>query len=140
MNKDIIIGGVSLEVLKAQQTEIRKDASKVIAEHLAAGTALVEQLVKEPEDGEAVDYEALAEQALEHMEVVELVAGVSGVTFFLPYYEEDGQYESSDILSSQIEEAEHLDSDWQSKNAIYRLNCLLNSMEGDSCNWHSSMC
>jgi hypothetical protein len=133
MTKDIIINGVSIDELKKQRVAIQKDASRVIAESIKAGTELVEKLLLlEDEEGA----EALAKEAYEQFDTARVVAGVSGVSFFLPYYEEYGRYDSDEILSQRIEG--QVEFEWG--DAISELYGVLEDMESDSRAWHSSMC
>jgi hypothetical protein len=133
MTKDIIINGVSIEELKAQRKAIQKDASKIIAENIKAGTEIVEKILVSSDAGEI---ESLAKEAHEHFDNAYVVAGVSGVTFFLPFYEEYGRYDSDDILSQRLEG--QVGGDWGY--AMDQLYGILESMESDSRAWHSSMC
>lgn len=145
MKKDIIINGISVEELKRQRVAIQKDAAKIIAENIDAATALVHKIVKAESKDQAL---TLAEEAYEHLDTAQVVSGVSGVEFFLPFYEEYGRYDPSEILSSMLDQ-EHLDENdvneniefnWQDKNALYQLYQKLGDMESDSRAWHSSMC
>jgi hypothetical protein len=145
MSKDIIINGVSIEELKKQRAAIRQDASKIIAENIEAATKLVHEIMKAESKEEALK---LAEEAYEYLDTAQVVSGVSGVTFFLPFYEEYGRYESGEILSSILDQ-EHLDEDeineniefnWRDKNALWQLHSKLSDMESNSRAWHSSMC
>jgi hypothetical protein len=131
--KDIVINGVSIEELKKQRAAIKKDASKIIAENIEAGTKLVEQILA-TEDQEEAD--RLAKTAYEHFDTANIVAGVSGVEFFLPFYEEYGRYDSDEILSQRLEG--ELEFDFTV--ALDQLYNILESMEGDSRDWHSSRC
>jgi hypothetical protein len=145
MTKDIIINGVSIEELKKQRAAIQQGASKIISESIDAATEIVGQIMKSESKSEA---EQLAQEALEHLETAEVVSRVSGVEFFLPFYEEYGRYDHTEILSCILDQ-EHLEEDeinenvefsWQDKNALYALYQKLGSMESDSRAWHSSMC
>jgi hypothetical protein len=136
--EDIIINGVSINELKAKKAAIQQGASQVIADSIAKGTELVQKLL---DTEEGIDQEAVAKEALEHLEVAEVVSGISGVTFMLPYYEEYGQYDSNEIYSMQLDEAEHIKFSWEDRNsALYKLYSTLESMESDARAWHSSTC
>lgn len=131
--KDIVINGVSIEDLKKQRAAIQKDASKIIAENIKVGTELVEKVLETEDQSEADQF---AKEAYEHFDTAKVVAGVSGVSFFLPFYEEYGQYGSDEILSQRLENDDKFEWD----GAISQLYGILEDMESDSRAWHSSMC
>lgn len=133
MTKDIIINGVSIEELKKQRAAIQKDASKIISDNIEAGTKIVEKILESEDQEEA---NTLAEEAYEHFDTAKVVAGVSGVSFFLPFYEEYGRYGSNEILSQRLENDDKFE--WDS--AISQLYGILEDMESDSRAWHSSTC
>jgi hypothetical protein len=138
--EDIIIAGYSINALKAQKAAIREGASKVIAESIEAANKLTEQLL-ESEDVEEIN--ALAQQAVDLLETAEVVAGVSGVSFFLPFYEEYGQYDSHDIFSKKLEgsDNEALQASWYDfNNVLGKLYSQYERMESDSRGWYSSTC
>ena len=82
MKKDIVINGVSIEELKKQRAAIRQGASKVISDNIEAATKLVHEIMKAESKDAALK---LAEEAYEHLDTAEIVSGVSGVQFFLPF-------------------------------------------------------
>lgn len=146
MKKDIVINGVSIEELKKQRQALQQGASKVISDNIEAATKLVHEIMKSESKEDALK---LAEEAYEHLDTAEIVSGVSGVQFFLPFYEEYGPYEHDDILSSILSQDYVDDEDdvndnvsfsWQDKNALYKLYQKLENMESDSLAWNSSMC
>ena len=71
-----------------------------------------------------------------------IVAGVCGVVFTLPYYEEYGAYESEDVMSHQLENTdnEFVSFSWRDKSVFCNLQNTLESMESDARGWHSSTC
>lgn len=136
--EDIIINGVSINDLKEKKAAIQQGASQLISDSIDNATSLVQKLL---DTGEGIDQEAVAKEALEQLEVAALVSGISGVTFMLPYYEEYGHYESNEIYSMQLDEAEHIEISWKKKDSnLWKLHQMLESMESDARDWHSSMC
>lgn len=104
MKKDIIINGVSVNELKKQRDAIRQGASKIISENIELAKSLTNQLVM----SDSVDeIKKLAEEAYDALDTAKVVSGVSGVTFSLPFYEEYGNYESSEIFSHKLEQSEN---------------------------------
>jgi hypothetical protein len=146
MAKDIIINGVSIEELKKQRKAIQQGASKIISDSIEAATKLVHEIMKAESKEDALK---LAEEAYEHLDTAEIVSGVSGVQFYLPFHEEYGRHEHDEILSSILSQDyvddeedvnENASFSWQDKNALYKLYNKLENMESDSLAWHSSMC
>lgn len=136
--EDIIINGVSINDLKAKKAAVQQGASQLISDSIDKATTLVETLLNTEE---GLDQEAVAKEALEQLEVAALVSGISGVTFMLPYYEEYGHYESNEIYSMQLDEAEHIEISWKNKDSnLWKLCRMLENMESDARAWHSSTC
>lgn len=136
MKKDIIINGVSVNELKKQRDAIRQGASKIISENIELAKSLTNQLVM----SDSVDeIKKLAEEAYDALDTAKVVSGVSGVTFSLPFYEEYGNYESSEIFSHKLEQSENklISENWD---IISNLYYLFDNMESQSCDWHSSRC
>jgi len=137
---DVIIEGISINELKATKAKIQQGANKVISDSIEQATKVFHEMMEAESYDEA---EKLAQQAYDLLETANVVSGVSGVKFSLPYYEEYGQYESDEVMSHILEnneENENVESDWQNKNNIYRLQSLLENMESQACNWYSSKC
>lgn len=140
MTKDIILAGVSINDLKAKKEAIRQEASKFISDAIEQVTVLVKQIVNTTVPKEI---HALAEEAYGILENADVVAGVSGVSFLLPYYEEYGGYGSDEILSAIIEETDNdavQDVSDERGTGLYKLYNLLGGMEAQSRDWHSSRC
>lgn len=137
MEKDIIINGVSINELKKQRNAIRQGAAKLIAENIELATKLTQKLV-ESKDKEEI--KVLAKEAYEALDNANVISGVSGIDFCIPFYEEDGNYESEDILSTVLEDSDNevLNEMWQ--NGVSALSSLFYSMERQSRDWHSSRC
>lgn len=143
--EDIIINGISVNTLKAQKAAIRQGATQVVSDSIEKGKAVVEKLLVAESKEEA---DTLAAEALSLFETAEVVSGVSGVTFLLPYCEEYGQYDYEDVLSNRISQ-EDLEEEYQNPNldfkysdgsVLYKLYTLLVNMESDSLGWNSSRC
>lgn len=106
----IIIGGYTLEELKKVQEAVRKDAYKIIAEAIKTATDNMDELLtfsKEDDEEPYTEEEksiiiAKAKEAGEALALADLVSGISGVSYYLPYntdWSSDGyfyQFESCD--------------------------------------------
>lgn len=136
MKQDIIINGVSVTELKKQRAAIREGASKLIAENIDLAKSLTQKLL-ESENRE--ELQQLAGEAYEALDNAQVVSGVSGVTFFLPFYEEGG-YSSDEIFSSILENSENdlIHDNWDG--SLSSLYDLFYDMEVQSRGWHSSRC
>ena len=136
MTKELMIAGYSIEDLKKQRAAIQKDANKVISDNIESATVIIQKILSTPSD--EIDVESLAKQATEMLETAEVVAGVSGCTFYLPF-REDGY---GDSFANDLENMEDEDDDniFDRYPALRKLQGQLESMEYDSCNWHSSRC
>ena len=136
---DIIIDGVSINELRKAKDALLQGANKFIAESIAKAQEIVkERLVVAASYGEA---EAAAQEALTLLENAQLVSGTSGVVFYLPFYEEYGQYDSNDILSQIIENADHdVIGKYYGGSTLSKLHSLLEDMESTARDWHSSRC
>ena len=135
MKQDIIINGVSVNELKKQRLAIREGASAIIAENLNVAKSLTQKLI-ESQDKEEI--KALAEKAFDALETVNVVSGVSGITYFLPFYEEYG--DNDEILSRKLENSNNqvLEEVWE--DGVNKLYSLFEDMESTSRDWNSSNC
>lgn len=134
MEQDIVINGVSVNELKKQRAAIREGASKIISENIDLAKTLTQQLV-ESEDPKVI--ERLAQEAYTALDTANVVSGVSGVSFYLPFYEE---YRDEETYSSMLEESENelVSENWDG--AVSKLYNLYEEMESQSRDWHSSRC
>jgi hypothetical protein len=137
--QDIILNGISINELKRTKAALQKDATKFISDAITQVQQIVkERLVTADNYGEA---EAAAQEALTLLENAKVVSDASGVSFFLPYYEEYGGSDDEDILSSLIENAdEDIIGSYYGGGTLSALYNLLESMESESRDWHSSTC
>lgn len=132
--KDIIINGVSINELKKQREAIRQGAAQVISDNIDLAKTLTQQLV---EAKDMTEIDNLAQQAYDALETASVVSGVSGISFYLPFYEEYRD-EDEDILSSVLDENDNeLLSDSQK---VQKLSSMFYTMERQSRDWHSSRC
>lgn len=145
---EFVIGGYTLDKLKKIQAAVKKDASKIIADHTKLGMDAVDKVIPLIEalyDGDDEDrteedtkelsdeINALAKVAHDNLEIVKVVSAVSDVTFYIPFSEEY----SSDGNAHRIEDYSYEDDHMDSVKELYS---ILEDMESDSCNWHSSRC
>ena len=134
---DIIIDGISINELKKTKAALQQGASKFISDSISQVQEIVkERLVTATNYGEA---EAAAKEALALLENAQLVSGVSGVSFFLPYCEEYGNCD--DILLQMIENGDHeVVGKYYGGTTLGKLHNLLESMGSTTRDWHSSTC
>ena len=139
MEKDIIINGVSVNELKKQRNAIRQGASVIISQNIEIAKSLTKKLV-ESENKEEI--KRLAKEAYEALDTANVVSGVSGVSFLIPFYEEYGNYDEDEIFSRVLEKEENdnelISEVWD--DAIGDLYELFSEMENQSRDWHSSRC
>jgi methyl-accepting chemotaxis protein len=143
--ENIIIAGRTLEELKQIQKEVRKDANKYIAQFIEAGESAVKEIlelveVDDERDEEAEGVEdvsekvtALAAVAEKNLAQAKLISDISGVSYYLPFSEEwsnDGYY-------CQLEQRYEGLPDNKAVDALFS---IIDSMESESRNWHSSRC
>lgn len=134
---DLILGGYTLDQLKEMKKAVSKDATKFIADHMEIATkhfAELRELLEEVEDDSHVTPEMLklAEKANEAFKAVQLVSGITGVTFYLDFYEDWGT--DGDVLSTALEDCPI------SAEELSELQSTLEEMEWQSRDWHSSRC
>jgi hypothetical protein len=145
--QEIIIDGVNLNEMKAKhdalqkemqqaRNSIRQGASKFIAEKIAEGKKLVEELLDDDFDGNVDD---VASRAYDLLSAASFVSEVSGVTYTLPYYDRQSDYHPyGDPYTVQIDE---VDNDAINDNeAVGKLYALLENMESDVSDWLTSYC
>lgn len=132
---EIILGGVKLNEVKALKQAMQKDAVAFVSNGIEQGTALINQALESFEefDDEAL-ITTLLKQAEELFDNVSLVAGVTGVSYRMPYYEEYGHYDSDEVLSHMLENSS---IDWDLTRALCS---TLGSMEEQCKSWYSSTC
>ncbi|MGZ8887958.1 MAG: hypothetical protein ACXW1D_00200 [Halobacteriota archaeon] len=155
--EEITIGGFTIEQLKKMQAAVRKDAHEVISNAISVAMAAMDCALElgetKAELEEALDPELegyagtqvnlvsvteeiqkLAKLAKENLGLADLVAGVSGVKYYLPYsseYDNDGycyKFECSDLY------------DYINKDNVSELVGVLEDMEYQSRQWNQSTC
>lgn len=139
MSTDILLNGVSIAELKKQKALIQKDASAFIADGIKEATNIIRGIVEDAEGEEEVDpavTEKYAKMAIEILDNVALVSGVSGVTYELPY-SEDGYYNETPLTIALENAGLEAYGDVQFINDLHN---TLEDMEYNSRNWHSSRC
>lgn len=125
--EQILIGGYTLYELKAVQTAVKKDASKIISDAIAkAEEAMDEILSLQDDDNDCYDDDlaqinSLSEIAYSQLELAATVSSISDVEYYLPYscdYSSDGYYrkfedmciENSDALDKMMDKLENMES------------------------------
>jgi hypothetical protein len=145
--EEIIIGGYTIEELKKVQKAVQKDASKHMADFQSKAETAMHEIIahaKSVEDSDDEDaqidsalVESLAKVADESLRMVELIAGISGVEYYLLYSEDWG--DNGDVWSNLLEEA-GVENEYDSTTSLGKLFGILEDMEYQSRNWHSSSC
>lgn len=136
--KDIIINGISVNEMKNQKDLIREGAAKIIADGIAKVKTIVSSIVETFED--STTHEIFAKDALETLQIVELVSDVSGVEYYMEY---DSNYDTNeDAISNKLEEVLRNMSSYQDaeKSIIRQLAALAESMESTCAAWNNSNC
>ena len=110
--KDIVINGVSINALKAQQEAAWFGTGQFMDEALLEGTRLVHELATSLQD------ESLVAQAAEIFEAMKLVSSVVGFVADMHYYEDglsrlleiaaEGE-ETSEVFSDLLSTLKHLE-------------------------------
>jgi hypothetical protein len=143
---DIVLNGVSITELKKQKVLIQQDAAKFIANGIKDATTLLVSIIESFESDETIDrdeIEAAASAAVEILENVDLVAGVSDVEYYLPFFSE---YSDDRAFSNRLEELDRVDEVldgeylWRNEGPIGRLYGVLSNMENKSKVWNTSYC
>lgn len=135
--EDIVINGVSLNELKRQRDSIRPGASALISEKIELAKSLTQTLVKSTNTEEI---EQLAAQAYEALDSAKLVSGISGVNFYLPFYDSQNDYTEGETFSSMLEESDNEVLTENFKGGVKKLYNLFYEMESQSADWHASRC
>jgi hypothetical protein len=135
MEKDIVINGISVNALREQRAAIREGASKLISENVELAQILTQKLV-EVETKE--ELENLAVEAYEALSIANVLSDTSGVSYYLPYYEDYGD-ENDKICSHLLENSsnEVLTTNFDTVRELCR---LFYDMESQSREWHASTC
>jgi hypothetical protein len=97
---------------------------------------IVNKIVESDEEN-PIDVDALAVEAFDILDRVDLVSSVSGVEYYLPYNEPYG-YNDDDTLTTQLEEWSDESDVNIYKGKIGRLYDQLGGMETQSRLWNSS--
>jgi hypothetical protein len=135
MTQDIVIGGVSIQELKKQRDAMKQEASVFVSDNVAAGVALVEEIL---EGNENTNFQQLAEEALKKLDAANLVSAVCDVEFYLDYYEEWGD---GNPLTHRLKSQDNGNiPSVYGNDALGKLFDLLGDMEFKSKGWHQSTC
>lgn len=134
---DIILNGVSIAELKQTKALIQKDAATFIANGIQEATDIIKGIIEAGEDGERTKLNDDAAKAVEILENVKVVSGVSDVAYYLPYYEEWG-YADERPYTAQLDDAGLVS--YSINDSLADLHGTLEDMEYTSKNWHSSQC
>ena len=141
MKEEIVLGGIKLSELANMKAAMLKDSVKFVADGIEKATLNLNKIlaIGNGDSEEFYDMESaksfisiLAEETNELLKNVSLVSDVTGVTYYLPYYEEYGD----DIpFSDQLDDLYEFGS-----SSASALHATLETMESNSKHWHSSTC
>jgi hypothetical protein len=148
--EQIIIDGVDLSELKIkydklakEQAEmrqsIRQGSSKFIADNMKQALAHVEEM-KEAEELEVA--EAAAVKATTLLKTVKFVSDVSGVSYYMPYYNSQAEYNpDGETITDILEDGDYeLLSDNYKNEALSELYSIAEDMQSDVAEWNTSYC
>lgn len=135
--KDIIINGVSFNKHEEDRKKMRQGASQLISDNMEVAKSLTKSVI-ESKDGQEI--EDLAKKAYEALSLASKLSDVCGISFFLPFYEEYGQYETKDIFSSMLENSDNGVLNANFDGSVNDLCNLFGDMEAQSRDWNSSTC
>lgn len=128
--EDIILGGVSVQLLKAQREAMKRDAVKFISDGIQKATENLEEILQDEHERPA-DADLIAKETADLLENIQLVSSVTGVKYCLPW---DHEYDSP--YSGQLE----CNLDWDQYPELQGLFDILESMEGECKEWYNSNC
>lgn len=142
--EDIIIGGYTIEELTKVQKAVKKDASKVISTAIKTATDNMDTLLQFPKEDEDEEFTAeekaqiiaLAREAGEALKLADLVSGISGVEYYLPYcndWSSDGYFYRFEGCDNGVQLFELIDENSE-------LLGKLEDMEHQSRQWNTSTC
>lgn len=138
MKDDIMIAGYSVAELKKAREAMKKDAVQIISENIDKAKALLATL-QEVVSVEVM--EVIAGEAVEYLETASVISDVTDVAYYLEFREDGYGGSLAHDLESHLEEND-IDY-WGDKTKtpnLYKLSGLLENMESESRNWHSSRC
>jgi hypothetical protein len=148
--EQIIIDGINLSELKieydalaAKQAEMRKSiakgSNKFIAESIQEAKNSMDEILA-CEDADVLD--SLIETAYAKLTNASFVSDVSGVSYVLPYYDRQSEYEpDGERYSSQFDETENEILPGYGENKKFdKLLGLLEKMEDEVAEWNTSYC
>lgn len=146
---EIIIDGVNLSELKsrydalaAEQTTMRKSIVKGSSKFIADNMKQALEHVQEMKDAEELEVARVAAvKATELLETIKFVSDVSGVSYYLPYYDRQGEYyPEGDTITYMIEGGDYellSENDLPEFDALYS---IAEDMQNDVADWNTSFC
>jgi len=143
MKEEIVFGGLfilHLEQLANMKAAMLKDSVKFVSDGIEKATLNLIKILEIAEDYKSDDHSPalltinnLAEKTNELLKNVSLVSDITGVTYYLPYYEE---YSDESPFSGRLEDL----CEGPFTKSVRALYATLETMEGNSKDWHSSTC
>lgn len=147
--ENIIIDGVDLSALKVKydalaqeqaemRSSIRKGSSKFIADNMKQALEHVQEM-KDAEELEVARVAAV--KATELLEVIKFVSDVSGVSYSLPYYDRQSEYNpDGETITDAIECGDYellSENDLPEFSALYG---IAEDMQSEVAEWNTSYC
>lgn len=136
---EMTLGGVSIAYLKELNELVKRDASAFMAEQIEFAKSEVKAFVDAADDALAngVEYapdELRVKELVDILKAIDVVSGVSGIEYDLPYRDQWGYIEGGTLLSGQLDEYFNV---YDKSNPIRPLFKQLEGMESDiaSNNW-----
>lgn len=135
--EQMLIGGYTLDELKAVQAAVKKDASKIISDAISNAESAMDEILSLQDEDQEYDAETLAQinalsaTAHNQLELAATVSSISDVEYYLPYscdYSSDGYYRKFEDM--YIEDSDALD----------KMMGKLEDMEYQSKQWNMSTC
>lgn len=144
--KNIIVGGYTIEQLKEIKDKVQPEAAALIDKHLQEAM----EKFKDFKQSETKEYaNMMAENIYNHLDIVNILAGISGIDYYIPYCSEYGECEENVITMFLDNWEEYIENEditeevfkWDCKDSpIKKLYYLASDMENNSKMWNSSWC
>lgn len=139
---DMLLGGSTVRHLKEINQLVKRDAAKFISDQIDFVTKEVNEIVQaaqehadENENDEYRPDDQRVKTLVDILEAVAVVSQVSGVEYYLPYYDEWGYAPDGSPMSRLLEDAFE-----DPTSAVDQLASLLEDMEYDVRQWNTSTC
>lgn len=142
---EMTLGGYTVGQLKEMNALVKRDASKFMAEQIEFVKSEVTAIVASAEE-HAAEYgegfykpdDQRVKELVDICEAIQVVSGVSGVGYSIPYRDQYGYADEGTPLSQLLEE--NLSFSYSNGDPLYYLYSELDDMEGSVREWNQSSC